>query len=371
VARRIRSLGKKIFIFLNLLAVGGLLLSYLSTHISPASIPWLALFGIAYGALLIVNIAFIIFWLAVKKRFALLSALALLIGINHFMAYFQLIPSFHSFDEEDQVIRIVSQNVRLFGWYNWRENIQNRDDMMRNLELAEGDIYCFQEFFHNSGPGIFETKELAKLTLNAPYIHDAYTSQVGKDQHYGIATLSRYPMIAKGEIKFEREINNNTCIYSDLVVKKDTIRVYNAHLASIRFSDEHYQFLENLGEEGDSPEIEKGISILKKLTAAYRRRAIQVEKIKAHMNESPYPVILCGDFNDTPVSYTYQTLSEGLNDAFRVSGWGIGNTYIGAFPSFRIDYILHSEEFSSSAYNTLEEKVSDHHAITCLLKLNP
>ena len=90
--------------------------------------------------------------------------------------------------------------------------------------------------------------------------------------------------------------------------------------------------------------------------------------MKAHSLESPHPVVICGDFNDTPVSYTYATISDELVDTFRDSGGlGIGSTYLGAFPSFRIDYIFHSKNLASSDYHRYEEGISDHNAISALI----
>ena len=243
--------------------------------------------------------------------------------------------------------------------------------MMSSLEKINGDIYCFQEFFHNSGPGIFETKELLKLVLDAPHVYEAYTATVGKTQHYGIAIYSKYPMVNTGQIRFQGEKNNNMCIYTDVVVYDDTIRIYNVHAASIRFTDTHYAVVKELNSQKEKAKIEISdfVGIAKRMANAYRRRAQQVEKIKAHALQSPYPVVICGDFNDTPVSYSYATISDGLKDAFKVSGSGIGSTYIGAFPSFRIDYIFHSPEYKSGNYTTHSEEVSDHRAISCDLYL--
>ena len=369
--KRLRSLSKRLFIVLNGVAVAAIFLSYLATLISPERFPLLAFFGVAYGPILLVNILFILFWLLVKKRLALISSIAILIGFVPLSNYFQINPTFSKINPPEPHIRVVSQNVKLFGWYNWSENIANRDDMMSSLEKINGDIYCFQEFFHNSGPGIFETKELLKLVLDAPHVYDEYTATVGKTQHYGIAIYSKYPMVNTGQIRFEGEKNNNMCIYTDVVVYEDTIRIYNVHAASIRFTDTHYAVVKELSSQKEKAKIEISdfVGIAKRMANAYRRRAQQVEKIKAHALESPYPVIICGDFNDTPVSYSYATISDGLEDAFKVSGSGIGSTYIGAFPSFRIDYIFHSTEYKSGNYTTHPEEVSDHRAISCDLYL--
>lgn len=357
-------MSKGLLIFLNILAVIALLLAYLSTHISPEKVAFLALFGIAYGVILFSNVVFILFWLLVKKRLALISAIAIAIGFPHLAAYMQLVPKFPPALEEGQSIKIVSQNVKLFGWYNWRHNKQDRDTMIAGLELTEADIYCFQEYFHNTTPGKFDTRETLTKKLKTPYSNVHYTNSINMDEKYGIVTYSKYPIVNKGRVIFDREYSN-ACIFSDINVNGDTIRVYNAHVASIRFQNEDYRFMDEIKktEQPVKPVIQDGIGIVDRLTVAYKKRANQVHAIKAHAAESPYPVIICGDFNDTPVSYSYAQLSENMVDAFRESGWGIGNTYIGKFPSFRIDYIFHSPLLQSRNYHKLPEKVSDHHAI--------
>src|SRR5690606_23644184 len=92
--------------------------------------------------------------------------------------------------------------------------------------------------------------------------------------------------------------------------------------------------------------------------------AHQVELISRHALSSPYPVIICGDFNDSPVSYSYNTITQNFTDAFGESAYGIGNTYRGKFPSFRIDYIFHDKRFNSGNYITHPESISDHHSIS-------
>jgi len=106
-----------------------------------------------------------------------------------------------------------------------------------------------------------------------------------------------------------------------------------------------------------------------KLKTAYIKRAEQVDSISAHINNCPHPVIVCGDFNDTPVSYAYRKLTRGLKDAFITTGKGLGNTYLGIFPSFRIDYILHSLDFVPLIFEKVNVELSDHYPIICILDL--
>ena len=171
-----------------------------------------------------------------------------------------------------------------------------------------------------------------------------------------MATYSKFPVFNKGTVSISGERTNNVCIYSDIVIGEDSIRVYNAHLASNWFQKEDYEFL-------DRPTVEGAESIIERLKVSFFKRAKQVKAIKAHMNTSPYPIILCGDFNDTPTSFTYKQLSEGLNDSFANAGLGIGQTYNGKFPALRIDYILYSPELEIVNFKTSEVSLSDHYPI--------
>lgn len=371
--RRIRLLGKSALLTANVIVAACLVLSFAAAYIHPATAPFLPYFGIAFGFILLANLGFALFWLVFKKkRFALISAVTILLGFNHVFAYFQPLPFSLGKKPEGKNITVLSHNVRLFGWYNWRTNIEDRDGMFQRLERIDADIMCFQEFFHNSGPDIFETRETLKRVTGADHLFEEYTSVIQKQQHYGIAILSKYPIVNRGMIEFSGE-RSNVCIYADINVDGDTVRVYNAHVASIRFSDRNYKFIEeimNQPREGNA-EFKEGINIITRLSLAYRNRANQTQRIVEHMESSPHPVIFCGDMNDTPVSYSYGRLSEHLTDSFRESGFGIGNTYIGLFPSFRIDYIFHDNAFSSTEYATHEEETSDHHAISTRVFLNP
>lgn len=364
--RWLRSLSKKLLIFLNILAVAALLLAYLSTYISPEKYAFLALFGIGYGILIAINLFFVLFWLFVKKRLALISAITILIGFGHLNAYFNPFPHFNQEPGEQATeLKIVSYNVRLFGWYDWKNNKKYRDSLIAGLQPEDADIYCFQEYFHNSKAGVFDTQEQIKEKLKTPYVHTYYTNYVNQYENYGIATFSKYPILNSDKVRFRRE-DSNVCIFTDIKVKDDTIRIYNGHVASIRFQKTDYRFMDEL-KEGDKelkPVIKDGLGVLERLNIAYKKRAPQVRDILEDVKWSPYPVVVCGDFNDTPVSYSYGLLSENLTDSFLESGWGIGNTYIGKMPSFRIDYIFHSPELKSEKYHTLPANISDHHGIS-------
>jgi endonuclease/exonuclease/phosphatase family metal-dependent hydrolase len=168
------------------------------------------------------------------------------------------------------------------------------------------------------------------------------------------------------EIRFKG--TRNIAIFTDILVNNDTIRVFNVHLQSYGIDPNKYSIMESpiINEGDDIREVkEVGLKVIK----ASMLRAKQARVISEYVRKSPYPVIVCGDFNDTPVSFTYQKTRGELKDSFVQSGKGFARTFIGKLPSFRIDYILHSRVFRSYNYKQYNLKLSDHIPITCDLKI--
>jgi endonuclease/exonuclease/phosphatase family metal-dependent hydrolase len=239
--------------------------------------------------------------------------------------------------------------VRIFDLYNWSHNAQTREEMLDLIRAEDADILCMQEFLNeDKGP---ETPVRDQLLKDYRFTHkaDEYTAHTKHGHHFGIATFSTRPIVKKGVIHFPDDLNN-LCLWTDIAVNGDTVRVYNAHLASLRFGDQDYRFMKEV-EGASKDELEQGGKrIIRRLKSGFIRRAAQM--------------------NDTPMSYSYHRLRElDLRDAFVESGQGIGHTYIGAFPSFRIDHIMHSEALRSWGFTTLPEELSDHRPIMCWMDL--
>jgi endonuclease/exonuclease/phosphatase family metal-dependent hydrolase len=176
-----------------------------------------------------------------------------------------------------------------------------------------------------------------------------------------MAIYSKYPQIKKKTVSIKGERMNNTCIYSDMIINEDTIRVYNIHLASNWFKNSDYLFIQNPQKE----KIKEGLKgIASRLKNSFIKRAEEVAVIKEHIKTSPYPIILCGDFNDTPLSFAYNSIKGDLVDAFTVCGKGIGDSFV-KIPALRIDYIFHDEELKSSNYKKHKKILSDHYAVSC------
>ncbi len=357
--------------WLNLLAVFGFILSFLAAWISPQTIWWLALFGLAFEILFVINLFFVFYWLLLRSRRFVLSLLFVLLGIGKILGIFQI--NFQSENEkqlsENGYIKVISFNVRLFDLYNWFHNKETRQNIFEFLKKESPDIICFQEFYTSDKKDpAFRNADTLKYYLQAAFSQLEYTVNL-KSDHWGIATYSKYPIVRKGAKHFAKK-GGNIFIMSDIKIGEDTVRVFNTHLESIHFGWSDYKFIQNLNnDEIEQDEIKGSLTILRRLKKAFVKRAVQVDVLHDSISASPHPVIVCGDFNDTPSSYTYSIISKNLTDAFRESGSGAGKTYAGPFPSFRIDYIFHDKKIKSAAYRTIKEKLSDHYPVSCMVKI--
>ena len=337
----------RILYILNMLTLFALALAYLAPYISPSTFLWpIAFLGLLYPVLLLVNLLFTFYWIIIFKRHFWSNLFIILLGWGHLEKLFNITNTKENIQSD---FSVMSYNVRLFNVYEWIDNKNVEDEIVDFINTEQPNILCLQEFY--------APNELPNIQL--PYQHIGLQSQ---KKQWRMATYSNFPIIQKGTVSIKGERKNNICIYSDIITSNDTIRVYNIHLASNWFRPSDYSFMQSPSLETE--ELKKNvISIGDRLKTSFIKRAEQVKAIKKHVNKSPYPVILCGDFNDTPNSYAYQYLSKGLNDTFVEQGLGLGRTYNGKFPSLRIDYILSSPELHIHSFNTKNVTLSDHFPI--------
>lgn len=356
---------KKILIWANLIVGGALLLSYLANYINPAHFWLIAFFGLAYPVIFIFNFCFFVFWIWRRKWYALISLVIVLVGWNNVGRYFQFHLFRPAFKHQTQM-KLLSFNVRLFNYYHW-EKVENvSDSILSYINRQDPDIVCIQEFLVRNNRKKASMQYINNKLFGFSYRY-FFSTEHKSSLQYGIATYSKYPIIREGSVPFPHSYN--ACIYTDVIFDHDTIRVYNVHLQSIKLVKHNYNFLDSLVFDFNKTRMNQVRDISERLKTAFIRRSDQVNRVKEHLRKSPYPVILCGDFNDTPVSYTYQQLRGDMRDAFRNSGIGIGNTYRGNFPSYRIDYIFYSKELVSGKYHSDRVKLSDHYPIECSIAL--
>jgi len=367
-----------IFLILNIVAAFALLLAFCSQFISPETSVLPTYCGLVFPYLVCANLFFVLFWIFVKLKCTFFSIIILLLNINNIDKYYQF-SGMNKPDICDHCVKVMTYNVQLFGLYNSddpKKQKQEHDKVLAFLKEERPDILCLQEFFYDkSGELEFNTVDSIFSALNilkrSPQEYKQYYATAfpahRNDYFYGVAIFSRYKIISTGVVENADSLSTNASLYADIKYNKDTIRVYCIHLESFKMDKSDYKVGEMLAANdlNDPYFNRKALKISDKMLVAYKKRAKQSKLIRKSIKNCSYPLIVCGDFNDTPVSYSYAQIGQGLKDAFRSSGKGMERTYHGeAFPSYRIDYIFHSKCYKSYACRVCHNiAVSDHYPV--------
>jgi len=345
----------KLIFLISIPAICALIGAYASSYINPNTFVFTSLLGLAYPYLLTLNILLFFYWIIRWKKMVWAELIVLFCGIPAFMTYYGTADTSAGSPHHD--FSLLSYNVRYFDFYNWSNQKDTKNKLFHYLKAFEGNMICLQEFALKENTP--DEQSLIRNLKAYPY------SYIRKD----MAIFSRFPLFHKAYLSFG-ENSSGSCIYCDLADGGDTIRIFNVHLESYKLGKKERQFMKEISrglKANDLPESTKKLTA--RLTTANKNRARQAEIIKQYILQSPYPTIICGDFNDTPLSYTYKKIKTGLKDSFIEKGRGLGNTYIGEFPSFRIDYILHTPGIETISYNRDKIEFSDHYPIRAKLKL--
>ena len=367
----LRRFTKKTFIVINSL-VGILFLAGSNVqHFTIEKWWFLGLFTLLLPYLLIVLLLFILFWWLSKPFWSLISIVVLAFSLQAVknIIPFNLPASFQETKNPGD-IRIMSWNVELFNINNYKKNPEKRQQMFDLINKYNPDIACFQEVVAgedqqaiNYLPDIINALEF-KDYLYSYQVRDDFD----KHHHFGILVLSKYPIIRKQTMVNNPNDYNSVFQFVDIQVKSDILRVYNVHLQSLKFTEENLSYLQK-GVLSGEKKIEKSRSVLSKIREGLIRRSAQAAFVKDDMNHSPYPIIFCGDFNDVPVSYAYETIGKGLQNAFVKKGFGIGNTYGSLAPTLRIDNIFLDKQFKVEQFTRIRKPLSDHYPIIADIKI--
>lgn len=344
----------------NAFFVGMLLLTAYSPYISPVAHPIQSCMGLTFPIFLIINLCFLVFWLIVRYKFALLTIIGFACCYPQIRAYIPINLPTTKIPEGS--IKILSYNSMSFGNME-KENGKN--PVLEYIRKSNADIVCLQE--HNVSP-------TAKIYLNAkeveqgmkayPYRH---IQRVGSEiSNNRIAVYSKFPILSARKLKYESAYNGSA-IY-EIKVNQDTLTLINNHLESNKLTKEDKVVYEDILKDPNAHKVKSGArQLIGKLAEASAIRAKQADVIAAEIAASRYPyIIVCGDFNDTAISYTHRVISENMNDAFTESGRGLGISYNQNKFYFRIDNMLVSKNLK--AYNCTVDhsiKASDHYPIWC------
>ena len=358
---------------LNLLAVTLLLAADLAGLVPPTKLQLPALLAIGFEVLALVNAVFAVSWLfSSHKSWCVVSVLALLISFTPLRATFshRMRASSVSDTATSSRLKILSYNTHLLQ----NNTPVDQNELLRYIHDSGADIVCI--YIHDSGADIVCMQEYAvykdahyptfgqvKNALADTYPYTYFDFSVhNRRLQYGLAVYSKYPLTDKTTIPLNTK--GNGANYCDVVVRSDTFRLFNNHLQSNSLQ---------------SSEIDSLLAITtrttSKLLSAFAARTAQVEAVRAAIDASPYPVIVCGDFNDVPASYAYRRLSKGLQDAFLTTSFlRTGHTYVRSSalpwfhnatfgPGIRIDYILTDPMLRATDFRIDRVAYSDHYPV--------
>lgn len=363
-----RSLFRTILIFINL----GIIIAYLSVCLVPfinTGENWYFAFpGLVFPLIFFALLCFIIFWAVLKSGWFWISIVVMLLGIQQIVTVFSFhSPKEFSFDKQPNTLRVLQWNVSSLDENNKKNKEENgehsfRPLMMDLVQAQDADILCFEEFFESKDTSYFKPNISTITKMGYPYHYFVPTESYENDYESGIIIFSKYTMIDSAKFNFNRNGLGEHLIYTDIKVNEKFFRIFATHLESVHFDESDYQSLSSLKRARD-PGFGESRTIASKLKKGYEFRYQQAELVQQKIAESPYPAIICGDFNDVPNSSTYFKIKGNMQDAFLKKGYWIGRTFRFISPTLRIDYILAGKQFKVNQYQTIHVPYSDHYPV--------
>jgi len=330
----------KLFYFVNLLCALLLVLASTASMITWEALSFLSFLSLGVPYLVIVNLCFFVYWFLKWKRQFRLSFIVLVIGFLIHGSFFKFFGSNEASTPND--VSVISLNSHELRGTNYGKLSEYGSQVYTFISAQNSDIICFQEF---------DAKE-TKRYKEYPYTYVNYI--FGKEQRMVQAILSKYPIINKGALDFPKSSNN--AIFADVVIRQDTIRVYNVHLESFNVRPHNIQ--------NEEPK-----RLFGRLNASFQKQQRQAELLREHKESTSYKSLICGDFNNTQFSSVYNTIKGDMNDAFLEKGSGLGNTYDFKFLPFRIDFIFTDESMDVQSFRSFKVRLSDHEPVMASFSL--
>lgn len=338
--KKLSGINKLIYI-VNALAALVLLFSFALPYLPPKTFSVLSVLNLGVPFLILLNTLFFLYWLIKVQKQLLLSLSVLIIGYLIFGSIYKFSTSKNI--ENPNNIKVMNYNVRLFNLYEWIPEKGLETKIVEFIKKEAPDVLSIQEYHPHEN-------------INLSFFKYKFEKLSGNKTKYGQAIFSQFPIINSGSVEFPNTPNN--AIFIDVVKGKDTIRVYNVHLESMRIDTK----IENLKKE-DSERL------FNRISSTFKMQQSQTELFLKHKNQCKFKTVICGDFNNAAFSYVYRKMKEGLKDTFKKAGNGFGRTYEFKFFPVRIDYIFVDEAFSVNGFKSYNDHYSDHYPIMATLSL--
>lgn len=369
----VRRATKLVLITCNVLVALLMFLGCYNTLFDPQRFWYFGLLTLSIFYLLVMLIGFIVFWLLVKKWLMLISIVAVVICWKPLREVVAVRVATFTVQKDSAQLRVMSWNVEHFDILEHRSHPERKLQMLNIVKEYQPDIACFQEMVaSDSFPSAINYLPEFRQALHLPYVHFSFNPKLDFDHkhHFGIITFSKYPVINSRTISYRPNDYNSIFQYADIVRGTDTFRVFNIHLQSLRFSGDNRKYIEDPSIK-DETDLERSKSVINKFRKGFLKRYRQSDRIREEIDQSPYPVIVCGDLNDVPNSYAYNHIGRGLRNAFVEKGVGTGRTFYSISPTLRIDNIFTDKRFSVEQYIRIRRKLSDHYPIIADLHYAP
>ena len=362
-----------LFIAATIIAVLFYLLACLVPFLDAGKHWFIALLGLVFPMLFFVVLCFFIYWLIKKNRWAFFCGAALLLGWQQILVSysFNTAKTFNVV-KKPEILRVLNWNLSSWGETDRVKKVNNMYAMIDLIKKQDADVLCFQEYLYYKNMRYRDSIHAVLKEAGYQYAYFAKTNYTERFYTSAVLTavviMSKYPFADTAQFIYNKDDFAEPLIYADIKKNGKIIRVFTAHLQSLRFENNEYDalhILKNPGREG----INQSRSIVWKLKQGYKKRSLQAEMFNEKIKESPYPVIVCGDFNDVPNSYAYFTVKGSLQDAFLKKGTGPGRTFRFISPTLRIDYILADRKVEVTQFNKIEVNYSDHYPIIADIKI--
>ena len=329
-------------------------------HINPTSHPMLSNLGMLFPFFLIANLLFVFFWLTFKWKKLWIPILGYTLAYLPITVY---MPLNGSKEIPEGTLKIISYNVCQYGG-NYKYE-QAFDTIYSYLKREDPDIVCLQEDVDTWRRFVFQ-----RYQKTYPY-NDTIVFQRTNTSMNGVGIHSKYPILRRERIDYPSRANGSMAYY--LLVNGDTILVINNHLESTHLTKEdRNRYTEMVSGKMKRDTVkEESLLLLGKLGQAAAIRAVEADAVHQYIEaHRQYPIIVCGDFNDNPISYSRRIIVKGLKDCFVETGKGLGLSFNQKGFYFRIDHILCSDHFEPYDCK-IDSKMdaSDHYPISCRLKL--
>ena len=368
-----RRLTKRFFIALNIIAAILFLLGSYGYLFNPTWFWPIGFLTLTAFYFFLILVAFIFFWFFIRPYRVLISVIAILLAypsINNIFP-FRFSSSFAK-TKQANALRVITWNVAQFNVMEDKNHPEVKKQMIELINEYQPDIACFQEMVAEDST----VKDHGHVDefLEKMNFPDYFYSYNSKEDfwgyaHFGIIIFSKYPIINKKTISFYPNDYNSIFQFADIVKGEDTIRVFNIHLQSLRFSRENLKYIDKPTTE-KAEVLKESKSIIGKFRTGFLKRQKQADRIRAEIDMSPYPVIVTGDFNDVPNSYAYHTIGRGMKNAFVEKGAGLGRTFSGISPVLRIDNIFVGNKMDVQQFQRFKKKLSDHFPLIADVQLS-